>query len=116
MKPRYKFIPVVLLAVYAICAVCPGRLLPGLAAQVSETTESHDCHGGKTTTESDCRTVIFQSLPPPMTELVYSVTSQAMLLSHHGSAPAVEVYSRLRPFHFSTAGPPIASLKHILRI
>lgn len=116
MKFRYNCIPVALLAVYALCAVCPERLLPALAAQATEANETHDCHGGKTTTESDCRTAIFQSLPPPTAELVYSVSSQAVLPSHLGSALACELSLRRRGLHFSTAGPPIAPLKPNLRI
>ena len=115
MRPGYNCIAIVLLAFYALCAVCAGRLLPALAMQAAEANEPHDCNNGKQNKDADCRTAFIESLPPAAEKLLFILSSQA-LLPPDIFAPAFAVFSRSRPIPFSTTGPPIASLKQILRI
>jgi hypothetical protein len=105
----------VLLAFYALCAVCPGRLLPVFALQAAETNDSHDCNNRKQKSDSDCRIAFAESLPPSAEKFAFILSSHASL-SPVIFAHAFEGFSRLRPIRFSTAGPPAVSLKPVLRI
>src|SRR5687768_13010272 len=78
----HKVIPVMLLAFYALCSICPGRLLPASAMQKDEANEAHDCDQRKQKSDSDCRTAIIESLPPSAEKFV-------VVLSSHASLPPV---------------------------
>ena len=112
---RYRFLPTLLLALYALCAICPGRLLPAQAAQADEAGKAHDCHKESPKTDTDCRAMFVESLPAPTETLSYIWSAHA-LVPWNVFDPPPQVYTRLRPIHFSTAGPQIASLGLNLRI
>ena len=117
MKGRCKIIPVLLLAFYALCTVCPERLLPALALQTADATESDDCHNrGRQRPESDCRAAFSEFLPTSEVKFSHVVAVHALLLPLHVLSVAFDFSLRLRTTHFSTAGPPIPSLKINLRI
>jgi hypothetical protein len=88
---RYKIIPGLLLAFYALCTVCPDRIVPAVATQLAAASEAHDCHNR-------------EKRKPEL-----SLPQHALSLAFGPALP-------LRTIHFSTAGPPIASLKINLRI
>ena len=117
MTGRCKIIPVLLLAFYALCTVCPERLLPLLPLQTAAASEAHDCHNrGKQKPESNCRAALSEFLPTSEVKFAHVVTVHALLLPLHVLSLAVDFSPRLRTRHFSTAGPPIASLRINLRI
>jgi hypothetical protein len=117
MKGRCKIIPVLLLAFYALCTVCPERLLPLLALQTAAASEAHDCHNrGKQNPPSNCRAAFSEFLPTSEVKFSRVVTVQALLLPLHVLSVAFDFSLRLRMTHFSTADPPIPSLKINLRI
>lgn len=117
MSRRYKIIPVVLLAFYALCTLCPERLLPLLALQTTAASEAHDCHDrGKQKPEFNCRAAFSEFLPTSEVKFSHAVTVQALLMPLHVLSVAFDFSPRLRTTHFSTAGPPIPSLKINLRI
>jgi hypothetical protein len=117
MTRPYKIIPAVLLVFYALCTVCPERVVPMLALQRAAASEAHDCHNrGRHKPESECRTAFSESLPTPEVKFSHVLTVHAFLLSQHFLSLAFDLSLRLRTIHFSTAGPPIASLNPKLRI
>jgi len=117
MTAHYKIVPVLLLAFYALCTVCPERVVPALAMQTAEASETHDCHNrGRHKPESDCRTAFSEILRTPEVKFSHVFAVQALLLPEYVLSHAFDLALRLRTTHFSTAGPPIASLKINLRI
>ena len=117
MTPRYKLIPVVLLALYALCTVCPERVVPALAFQTAAASEPHDCHNrGRHRPESECRTAFSESLPTSAVKFSHVLTAQGFLLPQHALSLAWALLLPPRTTHLSTAGPPIASLNPKLRI
>jgi hypothetical protein len=117
MTGRCKIIPVLLLALYALCTVCPERLLPPLALQTAAASEAHDCHDrGKQKPESNCPAAFSEFLPSSEVKFSHIVTVHALLLPLHVLSVALDFSLRLRTTHLSTASPPIPSLKINLRI
>jgi hypothetical protein len=117
MTAPYKIIPVLLLAFYALCAVCPERVVPALAMQTAEASETHDCHSrGRHKPESDCRTAFSEFLRTAEVKFSHVLAVQALLLPEYVLTHAFGLLLRLRTTHFSTAGPPSTSLKINLRI
>ena len=117
MTARYKIIPVLLLAFYALCTVCPERVVPVLALRTTEASETHDCHNrGREKPESDCRTAFSEFLRTAEVKFSHVLAVQALLLPKYVLSHAFDLALRLRTTHFSTAGPPSTSLKINLRI
>lgn len=117
MVLRHKMIPGLLIAVYALCAICPDRLVPAVATQLAAASEAHDCHNReKRKPEPDCRTVFSEFLPTPEVKFSHILAGHALLLPQNALSLAFAPALRLRTIHLSTAGPPIASLKINLRI
>jgi hypothetical protein len=117
MLRRYKIIPGVLLAFYALCTVCPERARPALALQTAAASDARDCHNrGKQKPESNCRAAFSEFLPTSEVKFSHVVTVHALLLPLHVLSAAFDFSLRLRTTYFSTAGPPIPSLKINLRI
>ena len=117
MSRHYKIIPVLLLAFYALCTLCPERLLPLLALQTTAASEAHDCHNnGKQKSEANCRAAFSEFLPTSEVKFAHVVTVHALLLPLHLLSTAFDFSLRFKTTHFSTAGPSIASLKINLRI
>ena len=116
MQRRHKIIPI-LLAVYALCTVCPERVLPALALQTAAATEPHDCHNGdKHKPEPECRTAFSESLPSQTVKFWHVLSVQTLLIPPDVLSLGFDLLLRLRTTHFSTAGPPLASLTINLRI
>jgi hypothetical protein len=114
MMGRCKIIPVLLLVFYALCTVCPERLLPLLALQRAAASEAHDCHNrDRQKPEFDCRTVLSEFLPSPEAKLSHILAVHVLLLPQHALSLAFGPALPIRTTHFSTAGP---SLKINLRI
>jgi len=117
MTCGYKIVPLVLLAFYVLCGVCPERFLPRMALQTASASEPHDCHkGGQQKSESECRTAVSDSLPSPIVKFPHVSTLQVFILPQHDVALAWGLLLQPRTTHLSTAGPPIASLNPKLRI
>jgi len=117
MVLRYKIIAGLLLAFYALCTVCPERLVSGLATQLAAASEAHDCHNpGKRKPESDCHTTFSEFLPTAEVKFPHVLTVHALSLPQHVLPLVFDLSLRLRVTHFSTAGRPIASLRFNLRI
>ena len=117
MSRRYKIIPVVLLAFYALCTVCPERARPALGSQAAAASEAHDCHNsGKQKPEANCRAAFSEFLPTSEVKFAHVVTVHALLMPLHVLSTAFDFSLRFRTTHFSTAGPSIPSLKINLRI
>ena len=117
MSRRYKIIPVVLLAFCALCTACPERARPALALQTAAASEADDCHNrGRQKPEADCRAAFAEVLPTSEVKFVHVLTVYALLLPQHVISLAFDFSLRLKTTHFSTAGPPIASLRINLRI
>jgi hypothetical protein len=117
MTCGYKIVPLALLAFYALCTVCPERVLPALALQTAAASEPHDCHkSGKQKPEPECRTAVSDSLPSPTVKFTHVLTVQVFLLPQHDVSLALGLLLPPRTTHLSTAGPPIASLNPKLRI
>jgi len=117
MTARYKIIPVLLLAFYALCTVCPERVVPALAMQTAEASETHDCHSrGREKPESDCRTAFSEFVRTPEVKFLHVLAVQALLLPEYVLSHAFGISLRFRTTRFSTAGPPSTSLKINLRI
>jgi hypothetical protein len=117
MSRRYKIIPVVALAFYALCAVCPERARPALGLQTAAASDAHDCHdSGKQKPEANCRAAFSEFLPTSEVKFAHVVTVHALLLPLHVLSAAFDFLPGFRTTHFSTAGPSIPSLKINLRI
>jgi hypothetical protein len=117
MGYRFKIVPLVLLALYAFCSVCPERFLPRMALQTASSSEPHDCHkGSKQKSEPECRTAVSDSLPSPTVKFPHVLTLQVFFLPQHDASLALGLLLPPRTTHLSTAGPPIASLNFKLRI
>jgi hypothetical protein len=117
MTNRYKIIPVLLLAFYGVCTLCPERLIPRLAVQTAAASEAHDCHNrGTRKPATDCRIGVSEFLPAAETKISHVLAVYALFLPPDVLSLAFDVLFRLRPPQFSTAGPPPASLRINLRI
>ena len=110
----YKYIVIVLLAIYALCALCPERLLPTSALHVSDARDVHDCHGGSQK-ETRCPTSLIEYLPPPI-ETSCDLRSSQSFVVPHVLATVFGLSIRVKYFWFTAAGPPIAFRKPNLRI
>jgi hypothetical protein len=117
MTCGYKIVPLVLLAFYVLCSVCPERFLPRMAMQTASASEPHDCHkGDKQKPEPECPTAVSDSLPSPTVKFPHALTLQVFFLPQHDVSVALGLLLPPRTTHLSTAGPPIASLNPKLRI
>jgi hypothetical protein len=117
MTHCYKSIPAVLVLFYALCMVCPERVLPALALRTAEDSEPHDCHNGtKHEAESDCRTAFAESLPSQPVKFLHASIVHALQFPPDLLSRPADLLLRLRTTHFSTAGPPLAALTINLRI
>ena len=113
----HKILPLLLVALYAFCTVCPERLIPALALQKAAAGEAHDCHkGDKHNPKSQCRTVFSESLPSSTVKFSHALTVHTLLLPQDVLSLAFDLLLRPRTTHFFTAGPPLASLTINLRI
>lgn len=113
----YKVIPILLVAFYAFCTVCPERLIPASALQKAAASEAHDCHrGDRHKPESECRRAFSESLPTSTIKFSHALTVYTLLFPQDVLSLAFDLLLRPRPTHFSTAGPPLASLTINLRI
>ena len=112
----YKIIPLLLVAFYAFCTVCPERLIPALALQKAA-SEAHDCHkGAKHDPKSQCRTAFSEFLPSSTVKFSHVLTVHTLLFPQDVLSLAFDFLLRPRTTHFSTAGPPRVSLPINLRI
>jgi hypothetical protein len=118
MKGEYRVIPLVLLALYFLCSVCPERFLPGgMAVQAAGANEPHDCHNdGRPKPDRECRSALSGSLPPATVKFLHVLSTQAFLQHRPAASLAFDPLLRIRMTHFSTAGPLIPSLNIKLRI
>jgi hypothetical protein len=111
-----KTIPLLLVAFYAFCTVCPERLIPASALQKAA-SEAHDCHkGDRHKPLSECRTAFSESLPSSTVKFSHALTVYTLLFPQDVFSLAFDLLLRPRTTHFSTAGPSLASLTINLRI
>ena len=111
---KYKYIVIVLLAIYALCALCPERLLPASAAHANDARDVHDCHGGSQK-EPRCPTSLVEYLPPPI-ESSFELRSSHPFVLQPVVAARLGLPIPVKYFCFTAAGPPLAFLKPNLRI
>jgi hypothetical protein len=118
MTCAYKVVPIVLLALYVLCSVCPERFLPArIALQTAAASEPHDCNkGNKHEPDNQCQALSSQYLPSPTAKFVHILTVQAFVTPPHAVSLAFNFLLSSRTIHFSTADPPIALLNTKLRI
>ena len=118
MGYTFKIVPLVLLALYAFCTVCPGRFLPaGIRPQTAAASEHHDCNkGNKHEPDNQCQALSAHYLPSPTAKFVHSLAVQAFVTSLHAVSGAFNLLLSSRSTPLSTADPPIALLNTKLRI
>jgi hypothetical protein len=118
MGYRFKIVPLVLLALYAFCSVCPGRFLPtGIRPQTAAASEPHDCSkGNKHEPDNQCQALSSQYLFSPIAKFVHILTVQAFVAFPHAVSLAFNFLLSARPTLGSPADPPIALLNTKLRI
>ena len=117
MTGCYKIIPGLLLAFYALCAVCPDRLVLALAAQATVASEPHDCHKpDKPKADSNCRTVFSAFLPTAEVKFAHALSALFVLPPQNIVSVSFDAALRVRTTANSNAGPPAPSLKLKLRI
>jgi hypothetical protein len=118
MGRGYKIIPLIVLAFYAFCSVCPGRFLPaGIRPQTAAASEPHDCNkGNKHEPDNRCQALSSQYLPSPTAKFLHVLTVQGILAPPSALSLAFNWFLCLRTTHCTSAGPPIALLNTKLRI
>lgn len=120
MRYEYKIAPLVLLAFYTLCSVCPGRFLPSATSrQTIAASESHEnCNNNRDKSEPDykCRELVSQYLPSERTKLFQDLAAEPLLLMSRDVLLAPNVLLLPRRTRLSIADPPIALLKTKLRI
>jgi hypothetical protein len=118
MTCGYKIVPLVLLALYVLCSVCPERFLPArVALQTAAASEPHDCNkGNKHEPDYRCQALSSQYLPSPTAKFVHNLTVQAFVTPPHAVSLAFNCLLSSRMTLLSTADPPIALLNTKLRI
>jgi hypothetical protein len=109
MGYRFKIVPLVLLALYAFCSVCPGRFLPTeIRPQTAVASEPHDCSkGNKHESDNQCQALSSQYLLSPTAKFVHFLTVQAFVTSPHAVSGAFNFLLSSRTTLLSTADPPI---------
>ena len=118
MDYRFKIVPLVLLALYAFCGVCPSRFLAaGMRPQTAAASEPHDCNkGNKHEPDNQCRALSSQYLPSPTAKFVHILTVQAFMTPPHAVSLAFNFVLSSRTTLLSAADPPIALLNTKLRV
>jgi hypothetical protein len=120
MHCAYKIAPLLLLAFYTLCSVCPGRFLPSAVShQTVAASESHEnCNNNRDKGEPDykCREFVSQYLPSERIKLFQDLSAQPLLLMTRDVSLAPNVLLFSRTTHLSTADPPMALLNTKLRI
>jgi hypothetical protein len=118
MGRGYKIIPLIVLALYAFCSVCPSRFLPaGIRPQTAEASEPHDCNkGNKHEPDNQCQALSSQYLPSPAAKFVHVLTVQGFVAPPHAGSLAFNFLLSSRTTLLSTTDPPIALLNTKLRI
>jgi hypothetical protein len=109
MTCGYKVVPLALLALYALCSVCPERVLPArIALQTAAASEPHDCSkGNKHESDNQCQALSSQYLFSPTAKFVHFLTVQAFVTSPHAVSRAFNFLLSSRTTLLSTADPPI---------
>jgi hypothetical protein len=118
MSCGYKVVPIVLLALYVLCSVCPERFVAArIALQTAAASEPHDCNkGNKHEPDTQCQALSSRYLPSPMTKFVRVFIVQAFVPPPHAVSLAFNLLLSSRTTLLSTADPPIALLNVKLRI
>jgi hypothetical protein len=118
MTCAYKVVPIVLLALYVLCSVCPERFLPArIALQTAAASEPHDCNkGNKHEPDNQCQALASQYLPSPTAKFVHILTVQAFVTPPHAVSLAFNFLLSSRTTLLSTADPSTALLNSKLRI
>jgi hypothetical protein len=115
----YKIAPLVLLALYTFCSLCPGRFLPlAMSPQTVAESEPHEnCNkGDKREADYKCRELVSQSLPSETIKLLHDLAVQSFLMLSPDVSLALNWLLFSRTTHLSTADPPISLLTAKLRI
>jgi hypothetical protein len=117
MSWGYKVVPIVLLALYVLCSVCPERFVAArIALQTGAASEPHDCDkGNKHEPDNQCQALSSQYLPSPTAKFVHVLIVQAFVIPPHAISLAFNLLLSSRTTVLS-ADPPMAFLKAKLRI
>ena len=119
MSYGYKIAPLVLLALYTFCSVCPGRFLPSaMSPQTMAASESHEnCDkGDNREPDYKCRELVSQYLPSETIKLSHDLAGHYFLIPSPDVSLALNWRLFSRTTHLSAADPPIALLNTKLRI
>ena len=118
MGYSFKIVPLVLLALYVFCSVCPGRFLPaGMRPQTAAANEPHDCNkGNRHEPHNQCQALSFQIMPSPTVKFVHVLTVQEFMSVPNNVLLVSGLILSSRTSLSSTADPPIAVLNTKLRI
>jgi hypothetical protein len=117
MSCGYKVVPIVLLALYVLCSVCPERFVARIALKTSATSEPHDCNkGNKHEPDNQCQALSSQYLPSPTAKFVHVLIVQAVVTPPHAVSLAFNLLLSSRTTLLSSADPAIALLNAKLRI
>jgi hypothetical protein len=119
MRYGYKIAPLVLLALYTFCSLCPGRFLPSMGSRqtVAESEPHEDCNkSDKRAVDYKCRELVSQYLPSETIKLSHDLAAQSFLMPSPDVSLAPDVLLLPRTTRLSNADPPIALLKTKLRI
>jgi hypothetical protein len=115
----YKIAPLVLLALYTFCSLCPGRFVPlAMSRQTVAESEPHEnCNKGeKRQADYKCRELVSQYLPSETIKLSHDLAAQSFFMPSPDVSLGLNWWLFSRATHLSTADPPIALLTAKLRI
>jgi hypothetical protein len=83
MSCGYRIAPTIVLALYALCTICPGRYFPAVMdpQQMAAERSHDDCNKGETRRPSECYGLPSQNLNSATEKILPDFTVQVVLAS-----------------------------------